>query len=370
MPMSPKDHAMIKIRAKYPAIAMIAAPIILFSSAMLIAQIDGPKRGIAPIASSGDFEVEAIKVVGKGNNAEEARRDGWEQAQRLGWAQLWAKSKGGTGGVLSDSSLNAIVSAIIVEEEQIGPRRYVATLGVVFDRARAGQLLGVRGFTRRSAPLMILPIMWDGDAPVVYEQRNPWQNAWAKFRTADSQIDYVRPSGSGGESLLLNAGQIDRRSRTWWRTILDQFGAADVIIPIAKLKRKWPGGPVEGRFSARYGPDNKFLGSFMLQASGSAGIPAMMAQGVKRMDALFQNALAAGRLRSDSSLILESQLVEEEDLAEPPQDAEEASTGGDAPELNTAPLDILDETVRDITAPQNRDSLPNPAPPTQQPNAN
>lgn len=361
---------MIRIRSKSPATALIALFLGLFGSAMLIAQIDGPKRGIAPVASSGDFEVEGIKVVGKGNNADEARSDGWKQAQRIGWAQLWAKSKGGVGGTLSDASLNAIVSAIVVEEEQIGPRRYIATLGVVFDRARAGQLLGVRGFTRRSAPLMILPILWDGDAPVVYEQRNPWQNAWAKFRTANSQIDYVRPSGSGGESLLLNAGQIDRRSRAWWRTILDQFGAADVIIPIVNLERKWPGGPVVGRFSARYGPDNKFLGSFSLQADNNAGIPAMMNEGVKRMDILFQNALAAGRLRSDSSLILESKLVEEEELAEPLPEPGTPPANDRDPSLNTEPADILDEAVRDITASPRPGSPPDQAAPAERPGGN
>lgn len=346
-----------KTLSKFSRVAAIAVPIALFGSAMLIAQIEGPKRGIAPIASTGDFEVFGVSVVGTGKNADEARRNGWEQAQRLAWAKLWANNKGGAGGQLSDSSLNSIVSAIVIEQEQTGPRRYVATLGVVFDRARAGQLLGVRGVSRRSAPLMILPIMWDGGAPMVYEQRTPWQDAWAKFRIAESQIDYVRPSGAGGESLLLNAGQIDRRSRTWWRTILDQFGAADVIIPIVKLERKWPGGPVLGRFSARYGPDSKFLGEFTLQAADSKGIPAMMVKGVKQMDALFQNALAAGRLRADSSLVLEAQVVEDEALDVPIVQAPTANTGSDvdvdpgdtAPALDAEPLDILDEAVRDIS---------------------
>jgi hypothetical protein len=366
MPMSPKGAAMKKSMFKFPRVAAVAIPLAIFGSAVLIAQIEGPKRGIAPIASTGDFEVEGIEVVGKGDNADEARQDGWEQAQRLAWKKLWERNKGGAGGTLADSTLNGIVSAIVIEEEQIGPRRYVAKLGVVFDRARAGQLLGVRGISRRSAPLMILPVMWDGGAPVVYEQRSPWQNAWAKFRTSESQIDYVRPSGSGGESLLLNGGQIDRRSRTWWRTILDQFGAADVVIPIVKLERKWPGGPILGRFSARYGPDNKFLGSFTLQAADSKGIPAMMAQGVTKMDALFQSALAAGRLRSDASLVLESQLVEDEDIeTEAPTPAAkptETDDTPDSPALEVEPIDVLDRAVNEVTAEQERTSENPPAP--------
>ncbi len=292
----------------------IATALSLAPASVIYAQIEGPKRGIAPLASTGDFEVVGIEVNATGKDAIEARRNGWEEAQRLGWSALWAKTRGGTSS-LSDSTLDGIVAAIVVEEEQIGPRRYVAKLGVSFDRARAGQLLGVGGIAARSAPMMILPIMYNGGAATVFEQQTLWQRAWATYRTADSKIDYIRPSGAGGESLLLNAGQIGRRSRQWWRVILDQFGAADVIIPIARIERSFPGGPIIGKFSARHGPDNRFLGGFELRASNSAGLPVMMNQAVKKMDELFMTALASGQLRADSTLTFTSETIAEEDLA-------------------------------------------------------
>jgi hypothetical protein len=112
----------------------------------------------------------------------------------------------------------------------------------------------------------------------------------------------VRPSGAGGESLLLTYGQVSRRSRAWWNNVLDQFGAADIVVPIARLERQWPGGPVRGTFTARYGPDQKFLGSFTLNAQNEQGVPAMLAQAVQRFDALFARALEAGLLRPDPTL--------------------------------------------------------------------
>jgi hypothetical protein len=317
---------------------LIVTPLLLGTAALVHAQIEGPKRGIPPIASTGDFEVTGIEVNTTGKNAEEARRAGWEEAQRLGWVALWERTHGSKGGALADGTLDGIVSAIIVEEEQIGPRRYKAKLGVSFDRARAGQLLGIRGVGNKSAPLLVIPVVVSGGAPIVFERRTPWQNAWAKFRTADSRIDYVRPSGSGGESLLLNAGQLDRRSRTWWRIILDQFGAADVIYPIVRLDRQWPGGPVIGRFSARYGPENKYLGSFTLRASNAAGIPAMMNEGVVKIDQLFQQAFLAGRLRAEAALLLEE--IDEEDMEELEEEAEDAVTA--------EPRDPLDRIVDDL----------------------
>jgi hypothetical protein len=344
--MSPKGAAMTQSGGKWFRIAAIGLPLALIGGGIVVAQIEGPKRGIAPIASTGDFEVSGIIVNVVGKNAQDARQKGWEEAQRLGWSKLWAKTHGSAGATLADSTLDGIVSAIIVEEEQIGPRRYVARLGISFDRARAGQILGVSGVTRRSAPLLLLPVTYSAGAPTVFEQTTFWQRSWAKYRTAESTIDYVRPSGAGGESLLLNAGQIDRRSRNWWRAILDQFGAADVIIPIARIERQWPGGPVIGRFSARYGPDNKFLGAFTLRTTSSKGIPAMMDQAVVRMDQLFQSALAGGRLRADSSLVLEQEVIDEEDLE---AEVEETPVEeGAVDEAVTTEAPSLDEVVKSI----------------------
>ena len=358
--MSPKGAEMTNLRKNWFRIAAIGLPLALVGGGIVVAQIEGPKRGIAPIASAGDFEVTGVSVNVVGDNAFDARQKGWEQAQRVAWAALWRKTHNEVGASLSDSTLDGITAAIVVEQEQIGPRRYVAKLGVLFDRARAGQLLGVSGVTRRSAPLMLLPVTYSAGAPTVFEQRTSWQRSWAKFRTADSTIDYVRPSGAGGVSLLLNAGQPERRSRIWWRTILDQFGAADVIIPIARIERQWPGGPVIGRVSARYGPDNRFLGAFTLRTTNEAGIPAMMDQAVLRMDQLFQSALNSGRLRADASLVLEPEVVEGEDLE---SEIEDAATG----DQTGAPLQgpagpSLDDVVRSIVPEGQAPSAPQPRP--------
>jgi hypothetical protein len=209
---------------------------------------------------------------------------------------------------------------------------------VLFDRVRAGQVLGVGGVASRSAPLLVLPVEWSGGTPYTFEQRTEWQKAWARFRTAGSAIDYVRVSGTGSDPLLLNFGQTRRPGRRWWRMILDQYGAADVLMPQVRLERLWPGGPVVGHFSARYGPDNRYLGGFTLRVPNSTALPRMMDEGVRRMDALFTGALAAGQLRPDTSLIIE-QPLEEELLEELPTEdvGTETEDEGDATQTPSAP---------------------------------
>lgn len=273
--------------------------------ASVIAQIEGGDRGVAPIDSSSDFEVSGIKVDVAAKTADAARYGGWREAQRQGWRLLWSNVHGGGAPGLSDSALDSIVAGIVVESEQIGPNRYIATLGVLFDRVRAGQILGVSGSSIRSAPLLVIPVQWSGGTPQSFETRTEWQKAWARFRTGGSSIDYVRPSGTGADPLLLNYGQTGRPGRRWWRMLLDQYGAADVLVPQVRLERLWPGGPVIGHFSARFGPDNRPLSGFVLRVGSSAGIPQMMDEGVRRFDQMFTQALADGRLRPDSSLVIE-----------------------------------------------------------------
>lgn len=289
-------------RAAFAAAIALAGLVALVGPARLIAQIEG-ERGIAPVITTGDIEIGGIEVDATGKTAPEAKAAGWKQAYVKAWEQLH-------GPAMDAGTIASMVSSVVIEHEQVGPHRYVARLGVVFDRSRAGQYVGpdagsgaVAGL--RSAPMLTIPVLYSGGVAQVYETRDDWQRAWAEFHTGASAIDYVRPAGAAGESLVMTAGQPGRRSRIWWRNLLDQFAASDVIFPIARLERQWPGGPVKGTFTARYGPDNVLLGSFSLTAPDEDAVPAMLARAVRQIDGIYAAALAQGQLATDPTLSVE-----------------------------------------------------------------
>lgn len=278
---------------RFAILAVVLATLCALS-VVVWAQVGG-ERGIAPVASSSDIEVSGIEVDVRAESGIAAREQAWEEAQRKAWDRL-------EGPSLSDSQIAGLVSAVVIERERLGPRRYIATLGVVFDRQRASRYLGSEGEATRSAPMLLLPVTVSAGTQMVYEQRNPWQRAWAGYQAGQSRIDYVRPAGAGGDSLLLTYGQIGRRSRTWWRNALDQFGAADVLVAIASLRYTYPGGPIEGTFTARFGPDNAYLDGFDMTAASPAELPTMLERAVVRFDRIFELALAEGKLRPDPTL--------------------------------------------------------------------
>ena len=280
------------------------------AAALAFAQLERPEdRGVPPIDGSGSYEVSGVKVDIAARTADQARSGGWRQAQRIAWKMLWARVNGKpveNAPGLPDSTLDSISGGIIIEHEQISPNRYIASVGVLFDRARAGELLGVKGAMRRSAPMLVIPIQWSGATPISFETKNEWQRAWARFRSGNSPVDYVRVSGTGADPVLLNAAQTRRPGRGWWRMLLDQYGAADIVVPEVTLFRQWPGGPTIGRFVARHGPDGAVLDSFTLTAESGEALPAMLDKAVNRIDAAYVRALQEGALRPDKSLIVET----------------------------------------------------------------
>jgi hypothetical protein len=309
------------------------------------AQLEGADRGVPPIDSASTFEVTGVEVDVAAPSAEKARQEGWRQAQAKAWRALWAKTNGrpiSEAPNLPDSTLNGMVSGIVIEAEQIGPKRYIATLGVLFDRARTGQLLGVSGPVQRSAPMLVVPVMLTGSSYQTFESRNEWQKAWARFRTVNSPVDYVRPTGSGIDPLLLNVSQTRRPGRGWWRMLLDQYGAADVIVPEVYLHRAYPGGPATAMFVARHGPDNRILGKVTLRGDRDTPIARLFDEGVRRLDLIYAQSLALGGLRPDPSLIVpEPAPVEDLEAALPLE--------GRGPAASTLPSDALPTPTAAVT---------------------
>lgn len=274
-------------------------------SGVVYAQLETGERGIAPIDSSGTLEVTGIHVDVSAKDAQTARYQGWRIAQRQGFRALWAKTHNrpvSEAPTVPDSTLDGLVSSIVVDREQIGPNRYIADLGILFDRARSAELLGMTGEVRRSVPMLLMPVFLTAGTDSTVELRNPWQRAWAEFRTSQSPIDYVRVTGTGIDPLLVNGAQVDRPGRAWWRNVIDLYGAADILVAEVQFHRLYPGGPASARFIGFHGPDRQPVGTFTI--SGPAGVStlAIMRAGVQRMDRLFAEALAAGNLVRDPSL--------------------------------------------------------------------
>lgn len=254
------------------------------------------------------YAVGGIAVDVAAANPAAARQSAWRIAQRQAWPILWSRLTGKDAKAaphLSDGQLDGIVAGIESQGERLSATRYIATLGVVFDRSRTADWLAGSGGLIQSPPMLLLPVLVDGGAATVYQAKTPWRGAWQRFAGNVTPIDYVLAEGSAGDNLWLTGWQPGRPDRDLWRDILTRFDTVDVLVAEARLTRSWPGGPVTVLVTARHGPDGETIGRFAMTTRSEEGLDALLDQAVVRADALFSAALRDGRLRAEPDLAFE-----------------------------------------------------------------
>ncbi len=99
--------------------AILLAVLAALAAAVVYAQLEGADRGIPPIESATTLEVTGVNVDVTAKTGEEARLEGWRQAQGKAWQELWAKTTGGSPAQapkLANAELDEIVSSIVIEQ--------------------------------------------------------------------------------------------------------------------------------------------------------------------------------------------------------------------------------------------------------------
>ena len=289
-----------------PAVRVRTAPVIR-TVLLLLALAAAPLCAQETGGGGAAYVIGGIPVDTAARTTYDARLAAYAIARRKAWPMLWNRLTGQaetTAPRLGDGALQAMVAGIEVEGERFSTTRYIARLGVVFDRARASAYFDGTAGALQSGPMLLLPIFSDGGARTLYQTKTPWIAAWARFSEGLSPIDYVLASGSAGDNVLLTAYQTQRSDRSLWRNILNRFGSIDVLIAEVRLVRSFPGGPVAAEFIARHGPDATELGRLSLRSTAD-GLDAMLDDGVRRIDAIYAQVLREGRLVSEPDLTAE-----------------------------------------------------------------
>ncbi|WP_017668529.1 hypothetical protein [Sandarakinorhabdus sp. AAP62] len=288
----------------------------LFAGAGLIAVIavaqQASPKAERPASDPSDgagsaYAVGGIDVDVTAKTVDDARRAAWTQAMRRAWPKLWARLANrpeAEAPRLSDGQIDSMVAGIESQGEQFSATRYIARLGVVFDRSRAADYVGGAA-SLQSPPMLLLPLLVDGGAAQVTQTRTAWRDAWGRWQGNVTPIDYVLPGGTAADNLWLSAAQVRRSDPAGWRSIITRFDTVDVLVAEARLTRQYPGGPIRGLFIARHGASGQELGRLALRVGSEAGLARLLDEGVKGIDGFYAQALREGRLRADADLAID-----------------------------------------------------------------
>ncbi len=123
-----------------------------------------------------------------------------------------------------------------VTNERSSAVRYLADLNVRFNPNAVRKFLrnqNVAYAETASRPMVIIPVLQEGGATVLWQDGNPWKDAWAKLMPHDGLVPLMVPLGDLDDVSLLSSEQALSRDAAALKRIADKYGAAGAIVAVA-----------------------------------------------------------------------------------------------------------------------------------------
>ena len=127
-----------------------------------------------------------------------------------------------------------------VDEEKTSSVRYLATLRVRFKQGAVRRLLrgaDIPFAETRSKPVLVLPVYRRAGALLLWDQANGWRHAWAALPPSDGLLPMILPKGGLADINDIGPEQALRGDRARIRAIAGRYGAADILLAVARLGR-------------------------------------------------------------------------------------------------------------------------------------
>jgi Uncharacterized protein conserved in bacteria (DUF2066) len=155
------------------------------------------------------------------------------------------------------SQLNDLVQGFEVAHERRSDVRYLADFTVHFRADAVRQMLrqaGVGFAEQVSKPVIVLPVLHDGDRLALWDDPNPWRDAWSSAAAVTGLVPVVRPLGEIEDVQAIDAEQAAKGDAAALQAISRRYDGDDVLVTQATLKSDGAQHAVDVT-TTRYAPD-------------------------------------------------------------------------------------------------------------------
>ena len=195
------------------------------------------------IAQAALFVVENVSVDTTAADASAARAialsEGMSDALGRLLARITPREHHSQLPVPDASIVDTLVYSIEVRNERTSSTRYLANLTVSFSTDAVRTLLRRAGipFTETAArPALVLPIYNAAGAQILWDEPNPWREAWAVVRGRDTLTPLVLPNGDLTDVSLIGATQAVAGDQSRLSAIAERYGVEDILVAEANLR--------------------------------------------------------------------------------------------------------------------------------------
>ena len=195
-------------------------------------------------SAAGDdlYTVGSIKLDATAADSNTARSDAISEGQEQGLTLLLKKltlpKDKAKLPSLTREEVAGYVQDFEIFNERRSDQRYMAELKVRFKREEIRRLLvaaGVPFSEAASIPIVVLPVYREGEAVTLWEDSNPWREAWRRLEIKNEAVSLIVPMGQLADVLAIDVGQALAGDRGSLREFASTYGAGETWVVIATI---------------------------------------------------------------------------------------------------------------------------------------
>lgn len=198
---------------------------------------------LAARASEDVFTVASVPVDATAQTAAAARERALQEGQHQAFERLLQRLTPAAERArlprLSDSVIADLVRDFEISGEKTSSVRYIANLTVRFKPTDVRNVLRQRGVAfseTPSKPVLVLPV-YEGESGALLFDENPWQAAWAAFAPGEGLVPFAVPRNDAADAAAITPAQAENGDAAALRAIARRYGAADVLVAVARPKQ-------------------------------------------------------------------------------------------------------------------------------------
>jgi hypothetical protein len=222
------------------------------STALVLLALAAPLR---PVAADDDSYSATVTVDATADNVTKARDVARLDGQRKALAAVVDRLNGGSGSgnaklaKLTDNQITDLVASFEVADEKMTAVRYVASYTYHFQPAALKTALTSAGIPvappnagppanaavspDSGAKSIVLPVLQDGTKATLWDDPNPWRQAWQKRPAGSGATHLIVPLGDVGDITVIDAEKARGGDAEALAAIAKKYGGDDALLLLA-----------------------------------------------------------------------------------------------------------------------------------------
>jgi len=209
----------------------------------LIAALWFSVSGLAAAQQKDVYEVRDVVVDVTAETAAKAREqalaEGEAEAFRLLLKRLTLRAEKERLPDLKAEEITTYVKDFSVASEKVSAVRYLAHLNYRFKSREIRSLLNdfdLRFAETVSKPVLVLPVYQDAGALILWDDPNPWREAWGALPDTQSLVPTLLPVGNLADIAAIGAEQALGGDLQRLNAIAKGYGASDILVVIGVMR--------------------------------------------------------------------------------------------------------------------------------------